>query len=264
MRIRRATTRPFAVNLVLAFEQRERLAALLEEDVPVITFSFGLAPELLAAARDAGRWTLVQVGSTAEAVAAAEAGADAVILQGVEAGGHVGGRTGLLALVREARRDVGVPLVAAGGIADVDGARAARVAGADAVAMGTRFLATPESGAHPVYVERLLAARAEDTVLLDDVFDVGWRQAPHRVLRNATVERWEAAGRPASGQRPGEGEPIARRGERELVRYGDDPPTIGDEGDVAALALYCGQGVGLIDRVEPAADIVRRVGAAFG
>ena len=161
------------------------------------------------------------------------------------------------------RATVDLPLVAAGGIADAAGARAARAAGADAVTMGTRFLATSESAVHPAFTRRLLAATAEDTVLLDDLFDVGWPRAPHRTLRNATVDAWEAAGRPPSGQRPGEGEVIAHRGARAIVRYSDDLPLAGDAGDVDALALYCGQGVGLIDRVEPAAAIVERVGAAF-
>ena len=261
--VRQATDRPFAVNLVVAFEQRARLAVLLEERVPVVTFFWGVPPDLLRQARDAGAWTMVQVGSTTEARAAADAGAHAVIVQGVEAGGHVRGRTGLLALLREVRAAVDVPLVAAGGIADAAGARAARAAGADAVTMGTRFLATRESAAHPAYQRRLVGAKADDTVLLDDLFDVGWRHAPHRALRNATVDAWEAASRPPSGRRPGEGEVIAHRGERAIVRYSDDLPLAGDEGDVEALALYCGQGVGLIDRVEPAAALVERVAAAF-
>jgi nitronate monooxygenase len=262
--IARATDRPFAVNLVVAFEQRERLAVLLAEAVPVISFFWGVPGDLLAEARAAGAFTMVQVGSAPEAREAAGAGAHAVIAQGVEAGGHVRGRTGLLPLLREVRTAVSVPFVAAGGIADAEGARAARAAGADAVTMGTRFVASAESAAHPSYQARLVAAGADDTVLLDDLFSVGWPDAPHRALRNDTVEGWERAGCPRTGERPGEGEVIARRGRRELVRYGDDPPLRGDEGDVDALALYCGQGVGLIDRVEPAAELVERVATAFG
>ena len=107
--------------------------------------------------------------------------------------------------------------------------------------------------------QRLLAARADDTVLLvNNVFDVGWRDAPHRVLRNGTVAAWEDHRPAAERQPPGRGrDGVAHRGNgRALVRYGDDPPIAGDDGDVAEMALYCGQGVGLIDRVEPAATIV--------
>jgi nitronate monooxygenase len=129
--------------------------------------------------------------------------------------------------------------------------------------MGTRFVATEESQAHPAYVGQLLGAVAEDTILVDDVFDVGWEAAPHRVLRNRTVVEWERAGRPPSGSRPGEGQVIARRGAREIVRYSSVLPIAGDEGDVEELALYCGQGVGLIDSVEPAAEVVERVGAGL-
>ncbi len=258
----RTTSRPFAVNLVVAFPQRERLAIVLAERVPVVTFFWGVPADLLREARAAGAYTMVQVGCADEARAAVGAGAHALIVQGVEAGGHVRGRTGLIPLLRELR-DIGIPVVAAGGIADAHGARAARAAGAAAVAMGTRFVATGESAAHPSYLRRLLVARADDTVLLDDLFDVGWPSAPHRVLRNATVVAWERAGRPPRGERPGEGDEIARRGPRNIVRYSDDVPIVGDEGDVDALALYSGQGVGLIDKVEPAAEVLERIGAAY-
>ena len=162
------------------------------------------------------------------------------------------------------RAAVDVPLVAAGGIADAAGARAARAAGADAVTMGTRFLATPESAAHPAFAAPARRRRRPRTRCCSTTCSTSaGGDAPHRALRNATVDAWEAAGRPPSGQRPGEGEVVAHRGARAIVRYSDDLPLAGDEGDVEALALYCGQGVGLIDRVEPAAAIVERVAAAF-
>jgi nitronate monooxygenase len=255
--VMRATDRPFCVNLVLDFEQGERLEVAVEERVPWVSFSFGLHPDLVARARAGGALVLVQVASAQDARAAAEAGADGLIVQGVEAGGHVQSVVGLLALLIEVRRAVSLPLVAAGGIADPAGARAAVTAGAAAVAMGTRFVASEECDAHPRYKARLLEAEARHTVLTE-LFDVGW-DAPHRVLRNSTYDRWEAEGRAPAGARPGEGEEVAPG----VPRYALNMPLAGIEGDVEAMALYAGQGVGVIDAVEPAAAIVERFAAGL-
>jgi NAD(P)H-dependent flavin oxidoreductase YrpB (nitropropane dioxygenase family) len=255
--IMRTTDRPFCVNLVLDFEQDERLEVAVEERVPWVSFSFGLRPELVDRARAGGARVLVQVASVPAARAAAEAGADALIVQGVEAGGHVQSVVGLLPLIVAVRRVVSLPLVAAGGIADPASARAALVAGSVAVAMGTRFVASEECAAHPRYKARLLEAEGRDTVLTE-LFDVGW-PAPHRVLRNSTYERWEAGGSPASGSRPGEGEEVAPG----IPRYAINMPLAGIEGDVEAMAMYAGQGVGTVDAVEPAAAIVERYAAAL-
>jgi nitronate monooxygenase len=132
--------------------------------------------------------------------------------------------------------------------------------GAAGAWIGTRFLASQEATIHPRYRERLLRATADDTVFLEELFDVGWRKAPHRVLRNNTVETWEAAGRPPSGARPGEGEVIARSGsEGEIVRYQCYTPGTDAEGDIDALSLWAGQSVGLVSEIKPAGDIVREI-----
>jgi nitronate monooxygenase len=199
----------------------------------------------------------VQVDSVDAAHAAAEAGADALIVQGVEAGGHVQSVVGLLPLLTEIRRATSMPLFAAGGIAHPTPAIAAFAAGASVVVMGTRFVASDECDAHPRYKSRLLEAEGRDAVLTD-LFDVGW-PAPHRVLRNSTYARWQAAGSPPPGQRPGEGEPIAEG----IPRYAVNLPLAGTDGDVEAMAMYAGQGVGVIDAVEPAAEIVERFAAAL-
>jgi nitronate monooxygenase len=255
--IARVTDRPFCVNLVLDFAQDERLEVVVEERVRWVSFSFGLRPELFRLARAGGSRVLVQVASADGARAAADAGADALIVQGVEAGGHVESVVGLLPLLAEVRRAVSLPLLAAGGIADPASALAALAAGASAVVMGTRFVASDECDAHPRYKARLLAAEGRDTVLTE-LFDIGW-SAPHRVLRNSTYERWRAAGRPPPGQRPGEGEIVAEG----IPRYALNMPLSGTDGDVEAMAMYAGQGVGTIDTVEPAAAIVERFAAAL-
>ena len=92
------------------------------------------------------------------------------------------------------------------------------------------------------------------------LFDVGWRDAPHRTLRNSTYRAWEDAGRPASGERPGEGEPVAEWPDgSQVVRYASQTPSAGIEGEVEAMSTWAGQGVGLARRVQPAAEIVREV-----
>jgi NAD(P)H-dependent flavin oxidoreductase YrpB (nitropropane dioxygenase family) len=257
--VRQRTDAPFAVNLVLAFAQEERAAILADLRVPVVTFSWGVRPDLIALVRDAGCRVLVQVADVAAARVAHDAGAHGVIAQGIEAGGHVESTTGLLVLVRAIESALTIPVVAAGGIVDGQGVAAARAAGAVAVACGTAFLATEEAHGAPVWKDALVAAGADDTALTG-VFDGGWPDAPHRVLRNSTYRAWESAGCPASGSRPGEGDVLGEVGGKPVHRYSDMPPTLDVAGDLEALCLYAGQGVALIDRVSPVAEVVARLG----
>jgi NAD(P)H-dependent flavin oxidoreductase YrpB (nitropropane dioxygenase family) len=256
-RVRSMSDRPFCVNLVLAFEQAERLDLVLDEGVPIVSFSWGIDGELMRRARERGATVLVQVGDPESAIAAAEAGADVVIVQGVEAGGHVQGRTPLLELVGSIRERVDLPLVAAGGIGDASAGAAAMAAGADGFACGTVFLAAEEADVHPAYVDALIRAGAADTELTG-VFDRGW-DAPHRVLRNSTLRDWEASGRPAAGARPGEGEVVGNRGGHAIPRYSEAQPTSRTEGDAEAMALYAGTSAAAVTAREPAAAIVRRL-----
>jgi len=184
---------------------------------------------------------------------------DVVVAQGWEAGGHVRGTVATLPLIPAVVDAVGTtPVVAAGGIADGRGLAAVLALGAAGAWIGTRFLASQEATIHPRYRELLLSATEDDTVFLEELFDVGWRKAPHRVLRNKTVETWEAAGRPPFGARPGEGEVIARsRSVGEIVRYQTYTPGADFEGDIDALSLWAGQSVGLVSEIKPAGDIVR-------
>ena len=113
---------------------------------------------------------------------------------------------------------------------------------------------------HPHYRERVLQATEDDTVYLEELFEIGWPKAPHRVLRNGTVAAWEAAGRPATGKRPGEGEVVATSKSRgPIVRYRPAPPAADAEGDIDAMALYAGQSVALVHKRQPAAEIVREI-----
>ena len=149
-------------------------------------------PALVARVRDGGALASWQAGSVAEARAAADAGCDLVAVQGMEGGGRIRGRVALLPLLAEVLDAVEVPVVAGGGVAGARGVAACLAAGASAVRVGTRLLATEESGAHPAYVAALLEAGAEDAVLTD-AFSVMWPPGPepHRTLRSA-VEAAEA------------------------------------------------------------------------
>jgi NAD(P)H-dependent flavin oxidoreductase YrpB (nitropropane dioxygenase family) len=148
--------------------------------------------------------------------------------------------------------------VAAGGLAlraDVERVGAQGAAGA---MLGTSFLATAESGAHDDYKAALVAAGSGRTALTV-CFDGEWPQAPHRVLRNRTLELWEAAGCPARGHRPGEESPPAVRAGRAIPRYDDSPPLWGDEGAVGEMCLYAGEGCGAIDDVPTVAQLLDRL-----
>jgi nitronate monooxygenase/enoyl-[acyl-carrier protein] reductase II len=258
---RELTARPFGVNLLLPFLQGGEIDTCVDEGVSALVLFWGDPSPHIAAARGAGVKVVPQVGSVDEAKAAADAGADAVIVQGVEAGGHVRGTAGL-SIVLPAVVDAVAPLpvVAAGGIADGRGIAAALVLGAQAVSMGTRFVCSREARLAGAYKDRVARARAEDTVHAM-LFDGGWPEAAHRVLRTATTDAWEAAGRPPRGQRPGEGTIVGRYriGEHviEVEKYAVDPPTDTFEGDIEQTALYCGQSCSLVNDIRPAADIVR-------
>jgi len=248
----------FCVNLVLAFEQRERLLVALEGGATVVSFSWGVDDELIRLARGAGAFVLVQVGEVAEADRAVRAGADALIVQGVEAGGHVQSTRPLLELLREIRPRVQVALVAAGGLAESASCDEARRAGADVVGCGTVFLAAEEADVHPSYLSRLIHSDAADTVLTT-AFEGGWPDAPHRVIRNDTVDAWEAAGMPERGRRPGEDEQVASRNGRPVLRYDDAQPTRDISGDVSRMAMYAGTSVRGVAERKPASRIVEQL-----
>lgn len=214
---------------VAALESAGRVAGLVEcfygdPDHGVV--------ERIHAGRALAAW---QVGSLDEARAAADAGCDVVIAQGVEAGGHVRGTVPLLVLLEQVRVAVDVPVVAAGGIGSGRAMADALLAGADAVRIGTRFVATTEADTHPAYCDALVAAGADDTVLTQ-AFSMGWPGAPHRVLR-ACVD--------ASVLDPERRSPM--------------PPTRAFGGDVASAALYAGTSVAAVTGVVSAREVVREL-----
>jgi NAD(P)H-dependent flavin oxidoreductase YrpB (nitropropane dioxygenase family) len=259
--VRALTSRPFGVNLNLDFPQEERLAICVDEGVPIISFFWQDPSALVPRAKSGNAIVMHTVGSAADAKRAVDGGVDIVVAQGWEAGGHVRGTVATMPLIPAVVDAVSpIPVVAAGGIADGRGLAAALALGAAGAWIGTRFLASHEAAIHARYRERLLEANESDTVYLENLFDVGWPNAPHRTLRNQTVDVWEAAGRPSSGKRPGQGEVIATsRSIGPIVRYQSYTPGADAEGDIEAMSLWAGQSVGLVSRLQPARDIVHEI-----
>jgi len=260
-RVRELTEKPFGAGVILdvpGFE--EQIPICLEARIPVLVTFWGDPKPWVDDAHARGTRVIAQVGSVDEAIDAARAGVDAVIAQGVEAGGHVRGTTPLAELVSAVVAAVKpLPVIAAGGIADRAGVARALREGAGAAMLGTRFLASEEANVDPVYKRRIVEARAGDTVLTK-LFDIGWPNAPHRVLRNRVVREWEAAGRPESGSRPGEGTIVGHvtfAGQRiDVPRYDTTPPMPGFDGDVEDFCLYAGESSALVNDIRPAAAIV--------
>jgi nitronate monooxygenase len=197
-----------------------------------------------------------QVGSVEEAKAAVDAGCRYVIAQGSEAGGHVRGHVPLAELLPAVRSAVDVPVVAAGGIGTADDVRRAVALGADAVRVGTRFVATRESYAHPDYIAALVAARRDDSVLTG-AFGVGWPNAPHRVLRSS-LDAADAVADEVVGQTVSSGGATIS-----IPRFGVSPPNRDTTGDISAMALYAGRSVGAVDRVMTAAEVVAELSVGF-
>jgi NAD(P)H-dependent flavin oxidoreductase YrpB (nitropropane dioxygenase family) len=243
---------PLGVGFLMPFVSREAVVAAAGL-VEVVEFFFG-GPDsdLVGCAKRGGAVVGWQVGSVGEARAAVVAGCDYVVAQGVEAGGHVRGTQPLEQVLLEVLSAVEVPVVAAGGIGSADRVSDVLALGASAVRVGTRFVAATESDAHPRYVELLVAAGREDT-MVTEAFGVGWPNAPHRVLRSAID---------AAQQFPSDGV-VATVGDRRLPPFAPVPPIIEAQGAIDAMALYAGLSVSNVVERQPAAEIVAELTATL-
>ena len=272
-RARGLTGRPFGVNLIIAAdpehpdEDRDwflsQIAAAADAGAAAVVLFWGDPGPFVRAAHGGGLKVLIQVGSVEEAEAAVAAGVDAVIAQGIEAGGHVRGTTSIWDLIPRAVEAVSpTPALASGGIGDGAGLARALELGAQGVSLGTRFVASEEAHVPREYKARIVSSDASETVLTADLFDVGWPDAPHRTLRNRIHEEWVAAGRPPSGKRPGEGTTIGRdrtpSGEIEdWQRYAPQVATPEFDGDIEYAPLWAGESCSVVDDIKPAGEIVR-------
>ena len=241
-----ATDQPYAVNIPLYRPQSAQLLdAMAARKVPVIMASQGGPKAHLARFHDYGAvW--IQVVSTLEhARKAVQAGVDALVVVGAEAGGHPpANEVSTLVTVRRVLQEVSIPVIAGGGVADGWGIAALLALGADAVQLGTRFLLTEEAGVHPNYKAAVLAADVHDTVL------VGRRSLPVRGIRNAFAQAVLDAERDQVSQP--EYEALFQRSTLKQAAL---------DGDVEWGKVELGQSAGLVSRIEPAAQVVQQLAA---
>lgn len=248
------TPGPIGANVFVAVSDPATLhetVAAAAQRARVVDFFYGdpdpSLVELVHAAVALAQW---QVGSAEEARAAEAAGCDIIVAQGVEAGGHVRGRIGLLALLDEVLDAVAVPVLAAGGIGTGRAMAAALAAGADGVRVGTRFAACEEAGAHPRYVDALVAARPADTVL-GDFFSYEFPGLPHRALR-ASVEAAQAF----DGEIVGEAVDPATGARTPVHRLEKLAVAANVSGAVEAMPHWAGESVRGVRRRQTAAEVV--------
>lgn len=250
----RRTEGVLAANFLTADIDRAAVA-IAAARVRVVDF-FWADPDraLVALAHDGGALVNWQVGSIEEARAAVAAGCDLVTVQGVEAGGHVRGHDALLPLLSLAVDELAVPVMASGGVADARGLAAVLAAGAVGARIGTRFVATQESGAHPSYKAALVGASGADTQI-SDAFSICPLCAT--VPRARVLDSAVAALRRLEGGAVGEffasGTTVPMPGGSGL------PPVTAMHGRIEAMAMYAGMGTGLVRDIPPAAEVVDRL-----
>lgn len=264
-RLRDTCRGPFNINFLTNFGNAEQVRVAVEERIPVASFHWGHPPaDQVNALKQAGSAIWVQVGSVEDAITAAGYGADAVIAQGWEAGGHNYGGMGTMAFVPAVRDAVGAEtlVLAAGGIADGRGVAAALALGADAVWVGTRMVATEEAHVHDEHKRRLVAGAGDQTVR-SGVFGPEMPDFnPMRLLRNRVVDAFtdrlddvpmDRTDQPVIGETVFLGEKHVKRKFDVLL------PTPDTTGDWEEMAWLAGQGVGLVTDIRPAAEIVEEM-----
>jgi NAD(P)H-dependent flavin oxidoreductase YrpB (nitropropane dioxygenase family) len=246
--VREKTKRPFGINLLLHGADDEQMRAVLEARPSVLSTAWPRDEQNLAAifesAHERGIKVLHMVPTAADAAKAAAAGADVIIAQGTDGGGHIG-LVGTVVIVPLITREVApTPVLAAGGIADGRGLAAMLALGAAGVLVGTRFLTTTESPLHEAFKKLIVKSDGTDTIvtdLADVMLGSDWPGAVERIARNRVIERWL--------DRPSE----LRRQRDEVVRVMRQARRVGD---VDEAIVYYGQSAALIREVMPAGHIV--------
>ena len=237
--IKRGTNKPFGVNIPLnGTRAKELLDIAFAEKIPVMVASQGGPREQMPRFHAIGTKWLHVVASVEHAKKAEAAGVDALVVDGAEAGGHPPpNQVSTLVLVRRIVRATKLPVVASGGVADGAGIAALLALGAEAVQLGTRFIATPEASVHENYKRAVLAADVHDTCL------VGPAALPIRQLKNAFTEKMSKA----------------TAAEREALFKDSSLKKAALEGDVEWGKVEAGQSAGLVDDMLPAAEIMQRL-----
>lgn len=247
----------FGINLIPASTDaallEAQVSACIELGIPAIALFWDVDPKLVARLRAAGIIVVCQVGSTVEAQAVEQAGAQVLIAQGVEAGGHVRGDRPLYDLLPEIVAQTTLPVLAAGGLADGADLAAVLSRGAQGAVFGTALIATFESFAHDFHKQRLVEACGDATVLTE-AFHINWpRGAKVRVLKNSVTRG--AHGDPFAEDR----RIIGAEDGRPIYLFSTDSPLRSMTGDFEAMALYAGTGVDRVGSVTGAANRVRAI-----
>jgi enoyl-[acyl-carrier protein] reductase II len=237
--IKNGTSKPYGVNIPLNNPRAgELLDIAFAAKIPVMVASQGGPKEQMPRFRGVGTKWLHVVATVEHAKKAEAAGVDALVVDGAEAGGHPpASQVTTLVLVRRVVKAVKLPVVASGGAADGAGIAALLALGADAVQLGTRFIATPEASVHDRYKQAVLAADVHDTTL------IGPRSLPIRLLKNALTEKFHASGAV----------------DQEALYKGASLKQAALEGDVANGKVEAGQTAGLIDDIVPAGELFARL-----
>jgi len=249
--MRTATAQPFGANFLLFLVDEASFAAALAARPPVVSFAWARPEQDLRhyvqRVHDAGLLAMHMAGEVPEAVRAAEAGADVIVAQGTEGGGHVGWMASMALVPMVVQAVAPLPVLAAGGIVDGRGLAAALALGAEGVLLGTRFLATDESPIHANLKQAIVHSNGHDT-MLTEIPDIAsgqvWPGAMARTLRNRFLEQWT-------------GREWALRQQAHTV--GEAARAARLAGDVDNAAILIGQDAGLIDTILPAAEVVQRM-----
>jgi NAD(P)H-dependent flavin oxidoreductase YrpB (nitropropane dioxygenase family) len=242
-KVRELTSRPFGVNHVVSQTDAAAIDVTLELRVPVLSLSWGRAAELVRRAHEAGIKVIHQVNSPEEAGQVASDGADVIVAQGTEGGGHIGGMSTLPLVPQVVDVVNGVPVLAAGGIADGRGLAAVLMLGAQGALIGTRFLATPEAGGRGHSKDVILNALGSQTVaskFFDDVLGIRWPGALLRSIRNPLLDRW------------------AQRQQDWALAADQIRPSL-EAAIAAGDFVIAGESAGLIHDIVPAGELVQRI-----
>lgn len=245
---KKASDKPFAVNLPLLYPDIEaHVNTIIEEKVPIVFTSAGNPKTWTAKLKEHGIIVVHVVSSAKFAKKCQDAGVDAVVAEGFEAGGHNGREeTTTLCLIPAVRRSISIPLIAAGGIATGRGMMAVMVLGAEGVQVGSRFVCTPEASSHLAFKEAIIAANEGDTILSLK------KLTPVRLIKNPfynQVSEAESSGMDVEGLQQ-----LLGRGRAKKGMF---------EGDMIEGELEIGQVSSIIDDIKPAADVVNDIWSEF-
>ena len=259
----------FGVDLVIAdtifgpSTTDDHIDVCINESIKVVVFFWNLpSKEWINRLHSAGSKVWVQIASLDRARQAVDLGADAIIVQGSEAGGHNHSNLSLISLIPAAVDEVApVPVIAAGGIADGRGVAAALALGAEAVCVGTRLVASTEAYAHQEYKQRIVAAKVDD-ITRTSIFGPEWPDQPMKVIRNRVVREW--AGRDDRTPPPADppqliGRTLLGGQQYQMPKYSAALPTPDSSGDFEEMCLAAGESAGLVKGIKPAGEIIEEM-----